>query len=71
MMRTDRLRRLSRLEALQPGCRTCGNHPTRIVEIDGDRDEVLSETMPETGCPTCGRPVWRTIQIVGTDVTRI
>lgn len=65
-MRPDRLRRLARLEASmpRPRCVTCAGFPTRVVSIDGDTDTVISETMPESGCPTCGRPVWREVRIV-------
>lgn len=69
-MSTATLTRLDRLELAFGGdgkCLTCYNLPFRIVTIDGDTDEVTSETMPADGCPSCGRPVTAELHIVGMD----
>lgn len=73
-MRGNRLRRLARIQAAipRPQCPTCANFPTRVVSIDEGTDTVLSETLPESGCPMCGRPVWRTVHIVAPlDVSQV
>jgi hypothetical protein len=61
------LARLERLEAAaHPGaCPTCHNHPTRIVAIDEETGEETGASLPADGCPGCGRPIWRELQIVG------
>jgi hypothetical protein len=67
-------RRLDRLETLliiRPVCPTCSNHPSRLVGIDEVTDEQTSETAPESGCPSCGRVPFRTIELVGIDVTEL
>ena len=58
--------RIDRLEqALKPAaCPTCHDRPSRVVMVDPVTDEQLSETMPESGCPTCDRPVFREYVIV-------
>jgi hypothetical protein len=59
-------RRLGRLELVwrAPRCATCLGRPHRIVTVDMDSDEVISETMPETGCPVCGESVYREYRLV-------
>ena len=46
-------------------CPWCGNHPSRLVYVDGVTEAVLSESMPESGCSACGRVPFRTLVIVG------
>lgn len=66
------LRQLNRhLADTRPRCPTCGNWPTRLVGLDPETEEETSETMPATGCPTCGRPVRYQVCIVGVDVTAL
>lgn len=66
-------RRLEALEAAYGSrtCPACFNHPYRLVGIDEETGDVTSETMPDAGCPECGRPIVREMQIVGVDVTKI
>ena len=45
-------------------CPTCFNHPTRIVTIDADTGEETGANLPADGCPTCGRPIHRELQII-------
>ncbi len=47
--------RLRRLETFYRShtCETCYGAPVRTVYADG-------ESLPETGCPNCGRPILRT-----------
>lgn len=62
--------RLVRIEQyLKPVvCPTCHGRPSRLIGIDEETNEETSESMPESGCPACGRPVWREIHLVGVDV---
>lgn len=46
-------------------CPGCGDHPSRIVQIDGHTNTVVSESMPADGCPVCGRLPFRTYEIIG------
>jgi len=46
-------------------CAWCGNHPSRLVCVDGVTSAVLSESMPDSGCSACGRVPFRTLVIVG------
>lgn len=62
-----RLARLERLATPRERCWRCGNHPTRIVGIDA-AGAMISETMPESGCPECGRPPVKSVEITGVDV---
>ncbi len=59
-------RRLGRLELVwrAPVCPTCLGKPHRTVTVDPVSDEVLSESMPETGCPRCETPVFREYRLV-------
>lgn len=54
-MSTHPAGRLARLETAYRSqrCETCYGAPVRDLYADG-------ESMPETGCPTCGRPILRT-----------
>lgn len=52
-------------------CIKCGDHPTRIVGVEVRTHAETSETIPSSGCPACGRPPYRTVAIVGVDVTRL
>jgi hypothetical protein len=65
-MRTP-LVRVERLESrlLTRKCPTCYGHPTRIVTIDADTGEETGSNLPADGCPACGRPIRRELQIVG------
>lgn len=66
-MARDLERRIARLEeklgALK--CPRCYGRPLRIVGIDPETNEERDETMPASGCPECGRPIVRTLQLVG------
>lgn len=50
-----------RLEAIErvlasASCPECSSAPVRIIATDPETGgQWYSETMPETGCPTCGR----------------
>jgi len=59
-------RRLGRLELVwrAPVCPTCVDKPHRIVTVDADTDEVISESMPADGCPRCETPVFREYHLV-------
>lgn len=52
----NRLRALERhLDTL--ACRSCGDHPVRIVSTDPETGQQwYADAMPETECPACGRP---------------
>ena len=58
--------RLNRLTAAfpPPRCPSCGNAPSRLVFIDGRTNEVVSESVPESGCPDCGRQPYCEIHVV-------
>lgn len=60
-MSDSRVRRLRHLEMIwpKPQCSTCLGRPHRVVTIDPDTDVQMSETMPASGCPTCGRSIFR------------
>ncbi len=62
-------RRLSRLELVwrAPVCPTCLGKPSRIVTVDLDTDEMISESMPADGCPRCGEPVHREYVLIAGD----
>lgn len=59
-------RRIGHLETIwpKPQCSTCLGRPHRVVMVDMDTDEAISETMPGTGCPDCGASVYREYRIV-------
>lgn len=60
-------RRLARLELIHAApttCPTCHDHPFRVVYVDENTDEVLEESMPASGCPTCGQPIDHELVIV-------
>lgn len=59
-------RRLRHLETVwpKPRCPICLGRPHRIVMVDSVTDEVISETMPGTGCPDCGSSVYREYRLV-------
>ncbi len=60
------VRRLDRLETMtRPRCPQCGDHPTRILFIDGATDTVVSDNFPDDECPGCGRVPYRELRIVG------
>lgn len=58
--------RLVRLEQFlgRHTCQTCLNRPSRVVTVHPTTDETLSESMPASGCPTCGRGVFREYRLV-------
>ena len=60
--RIDRLERQFRPRRV---CPQCFDSPFRVAIIDGATDTVLRENFPETGCPSCGQPIYRELQIVG------
>lgn len=64
--------RLSRIEAAMPPplCPECRGYPARIIGLN-DAGELISETVPRTGCPVCGAPVHVTAAVVGVDVARL
>lgn len=69
----DRLSPRRRLRDLErtwptPVCPTCHGHPYRLVTLDPETVAVIAETLPATGCPTCGRPIQHEVRIVGVDV---
>ena len=49
---------------LLQSCKTCGDHPTRIICVDPETDVVWSESIPASGCPDCGRAPDRDIALV-------
>lgn len=60
MSTSNRVTRIDRLEATWHSgnqCPTCHGYPRRLVLEDADSGNVLNETMPACGCPSCGRPV--------------
>lgn len=63
-MRQDRFRRrLDTLEAtlhrqLNPPCATCKGLAMREAFVDPSTEIVWEETLPETGCPDCGAPIF-------------
>ncbi len=60
------VRRLDRLETMTlPRCPKCGDHPTRILFIDGATDTVVSDNFPDDECPGCGRVPYRELRIIG------
>ncbi len=61
--------RLNRLELIwpTPSCPVCLGRPSRVVTIDPDTDEQISETMPADGCPACGTPIFREYVVVRDD----
>jgi len=66
-MSPDRFaQRLERLEVIwpKPRCPTCLGRPHRVVMVDGDTDEVISENMPGFGCPDCGESIFREYRLV-------
>ncbi len=72
MYRDSVARRLDRLEILcAPVCPQCHGRPSRLVGIDEETNEQTSETLPESGCPECGALPFRTILLVGIDVSRL
>ena len=60
--RLDRLERQLRPRRI---CPQCFDHPFRVAVIDGETDEVLDESFPTSGCPGCGRPIYRELHIIG------
>lgn len=69
MMPHDFNHRLSHLELVwpKPSCPVCLGKPSRVVTIDPVTDEVINESMPATGCPVCGKGVFREYLIVVDD----
>jgi len=65
-------RRLGRLELVwrAPMCPTCLGKPSRTVTVDADTDEVISESMPETGCPRCGASIFREYMLIAGEHVR-
>ncbi len=59
-------RRLDRLEEYcqPPVCPACFGRPHRLIWIDAATDRQISESLPESGCPACGEPVYREYLIV-------
>jgi hypothetical protein len=59
-------RRLERLESNfgRGGCETCLDHPHRIIYEEPDTGVVWYESLPERGCPACGRPIMSVLCIV-------
>ncbi len=59
-------RRLCHLEMIwpTPRCPVCRGRPHRVAMVDRDTDEVISETVPETGCLACGESIFRDDRIV-------
>lgn len=49
---------------LTPKCPACQERPIREVTIDGDTDELLSESIPADGCPLCGHQPLRELRLV-------
>lgn len=53
--RRNRLERLERLIASQT-CPACSDVPVRIIATNPETGHAwYSETMPESGCPECGK----------------
>lgn len=60
------VRRLDRLETMtRSRCPKCGDHPTRILFIDGGTATVVSDNFPDDECPGCGQVPYRELRIVG------
>jgi endogenous inhibitor of DNA gyrase (YacG/DUF329 family) len=53
----QRVRILER-QLAPPPCPECQGKPHRVVTIDPNGEE-RDATMPATGCPLCGAPVFR------------
>jgi hypothetical protein len=67
-MVTNIASRLARLETSFGGtCGTCYGWPTRIVGIEEDTGALISENMPASGCPECGRQNRSEMTFVGID----
>ena len=51
--------RITRLEVLARAgtCQTCYDWPVRMTTVDPETGILLDESLPETGCPDCGRPI--------------
>jgi hypothetical protein len=64
--------RINKLELIwsAPRCPTCLGKPSRIVTVDPVTDEMISESMPETGCARCGAPVHREYVLIPGDESR-
>ena len=65
-MTSNVLRRLDLVELRfpkPPGCRHCAGSRQRVVIIDA-LDNVISESLPATGCPVCGAIPFRTVTVV-------
>lgn len=62
-------RRIGKLELVwrAPVCPTCLGKPSRTVTVDPVTDDVLSESMPATGCPRCETPVFREYVLIAGD----
>lgn len=60
--------RLDRLEVIwsapAPRCPACQESPIREVVVDADTNEMLSESVPSTGCSLCGHRPFREIRLV-------
>lgn len=67
------IRRLERLESSygQGTCTLCYGHPVRLAGIDEDTGAEISESLPASGCPACGRPIRSELHIVGIDPTAV
>jgi len=66
MMGTNVLRRLDLVELrfpAPPACRHCAGSRQRVVIIDA-LDNVISESIPATGCPGCGAIPVRIVTVV-------
>jgi len=46
-----------------PACRQCTGSRQRVVIIDA-LDNVISESIPKSGCPVCGNIPFRTVTVV-------
>jgi hypothetical protein len=66
-------RRLARLEYRygHGTCTLCYGYPVRLVGIDEDTGAGISESLPASGCPACGRPIRSELHIVGIDPTAV
>lgn len=64
-MATNHARRLNTLTKwMQPKCRRCYGTPIRVITVDDNTGDILTENLPPTGCPECGKPILRELRIV-------
>ena len=57
------LRKLEALYTAPQKCQTCYGHPSRLTYADPDTGIVWWESLPESGCPECGRPIIREMRV--------